>query len=116
VVEFAAAVGRSTGAGKWLVFEALQLRHRMPHTWRLVGEYRMPAHRARQLVMGCYRLNDAAVAWLDAQVASVAGRVGPAQLERMIARAASELDPEFVAGQRRARAERKSGGEGKGEG
>src|SRR5699024_7601302 len=67
IVEFAAVIGRSTGAGKWLIFEALQLRHRMPRTWQLVQQCRMPAGRARQLVIGCYRLNDAAVAWLDAQ-------------------------------------------------
>src|SRR5699024_1594731 len=57
----------------------------------------------RQLVMACYRLNDAAVGWLDRQIATVAGRVGPAQLERMVARAAAEHDPDFVADQRRKR-------------
>ena len=103
VAEFAAAAGRSSGAGKWVMFEALQLRHRMPRTWVLVRQCRMPAFRARQLVMACYRLNDEAVAWLDGQTAAVCGRIGPVQLDRMVVRAAALFDPDWVADQKRKR-------------
>ncbi len=49
LAEFAAALGVSTDAGRALVAEALELKHRLPRTWARVGGGELPASRARRV-------------------------------------------------------------------
>ncbi|MFX4273786.1 hypothetical protein ACQBAR_03350 [Propionibacteriaceae bacterium Y1685] len=87
VAEFAATAGLSQYAGKSLMHEALLLRQRMPRTWLLVQQCRIPAFRAQQLVATALHLGASALGWLDEQTAAVNGRIGRASIDRMVARA-----------------------------
>ncbi|MDN5724933.1 MAG: hypothetical protein L0G99_03225, partial [Propionibacteriales bacterium] len=92
--EFAAAAGLTTYAGRMMIFDALLLRHHLPRTWALVGECRMPAFRARQLVSSVHHLGAAALQWLDAQAAAVNRRIRRGTQVRMVTRAEALFGPE----------------------
>lgn len=91
VAELGAALSMSTGAAKRLVGHSIELVHRLPRLWEQVRSGRVPAWRARAVaevtIHSRPRLTTAAAAWVDAQVAAVAGKVGPAQLDRTVAEA-----------------------------
>ncbi len=95
IAEFAAALHLPTPAGRDLVGDALELKHRLPRVWRRVtvsGD--LQAWRARRIAQATSHLPVEAVAFVDAQVARFAHRVGPAQTERLIAEAISRFMPE----------------------
>ncbi|MBD3926258.1 DUF222 domain-containing protein [Nocardioides cavernae] len=89
LAELGAVLGVSTTAAKKLVGHALELRHRLPRLWGQVQAGRVPAWRARSVaevtIHTSPTLTVEAAAFVDAQVAAVAGRVGPAQLDRLVA-------------------------------
>ena len=60
VAEFAAAVGLPTETGKAYLGEALELRHRLPHTWARVRAGDLPAWRARRIARATITLSAAA--------------------------------------------------------
>ena len=88
--------GISTTAAKKLVGHALELRHRLPRLWAQVQAGRVPAWRARSVAEVTIHTTPAltreAAAFVDAQVAAVAGRVGAAQLDRLVAEAIKRYD------------------------
>ena len=96
LAELGAVLGISTTAAKKLVGHALELRHRLPRLWAQVQAGRMPAWRARSVAEVTIHTTPAltreAPAFVDAQVAAVAGRVGPAQLDRLVAEAIKRYD------------------------
>ena len=75
---------------------ALELRHRLPRLWSQVQAGRVPAWRARLVAEATIHatptLTPEAAGWVDAQVAAVAGRVGPAQLDRLVAEAIKRFE------------------------
>jgi hypothetical protein len=81
----------STTASKKLIGHALELRHRLPRLWAQVQAGAVPAWRARAVAETTIHtvpaLTVEAAGFVDAQVAAVAGRVGPAQLDRLVAEA-----------------------------
>jgi hypothetical protein len=85
----------STGAKK-LIGHALELRHRLPRLWAQVQSGVVPAWQARTVaettIHTTPRLTVEAAGFVDAQVAAVAGRVGPAQLDRLVAEAIKRYD------------------------
>ncbi|MBD3927092.1 DUF222 domain-containing protein [Nocardioides cavernae] len=89
LAELGAVLGVSTTAAKKLVGHALELRHRLPRLWGQVQAGRVAAWRARSVaevtIHATPALTREAAAFVDAQVAAVAGRVGPAQLDRLVA-------------------------------
>jgi hypothetical protein len=91
VAELGAVLGISTVSAKRLIGHALELRHRLPRLWAHVQAGRVPAWRARSVAEATIHTVPAltvdAAGWVDAQVAAVAGRVGPAQLDRLVAEA-----------------------------
>jgi 5-methylcytosine-specific restriction endonuclease McrA len=102
VAELGTALGISTTAAKRLIGNALELRHRLPRLWAQVQTGVVPAWRARAVaeatIHACPALTVEAAGWVDAQVAAVAGRIGPAQLDRLVAEAIkrfglAEVDP-----------------------
>jgi 5-methylcytosine-specific restriction endonuclease McrA len=97
VVELAAAWGMSTDAGRAFLGQALEIHHRLPHTRRLLASGELPAWRARRIAEHTLRLPADGAAWVDEQVAPVAGRVGPTVLERLIEQALVRFDPETAA-------------------
>ncbi|WP_457192207.1 DUF222 domain-containing protein [Nocardioides sp. P5_E3] len=96
VAELGTVLGVSTTAAKKLVGHALELRHRLPRLWAQVHTGRVPAWRARSVAEVTIHTTPAltreAAAFVDAQVAAVAGRVGPAQLDRLVAEAIKRYD------------------------
>src|SRR6478609_6605124 len=100
--ELGSVLGTSTTAAKRLVGHALELRHRLPRLWAQVQDGRVPAWRARSVaevtIHATPALTRDAAAFVDSQVAAVAGKVGPAQLDRLVAEAIrrfelAEVDP-----------------------
>ena len=84
VAEFAAAVGMTTDAGKVLVGQAVELAHRLPKLWSLVGAGRVPGWQARRVADKTMSLCPEAAGFVDAQVAGVVGKIGVAQLDRLV--------------------------------
>ncbi|UFN43581.1 HNH endonuclease signature motif containing protein [Nocardioides okcheonensis] len=91
IPELGAVLGISTVAAKKLVGHSLELRHRLPRLWDQVHAGRVPAWRARAVaettIHAVPALTPDAAGWIDDQVAAVAGRVGAAQLDRLVAEA-----------------------------
>ena len=91
-----AVLGISTTAAKKLVGHALEVRHRLPRLWAQVQAGRVPAWRARMVAETTIHATPAltadAAAFVDAQVAAVAGRVGTAQIDRLVAEAIKRFD------------------------
>ncbi|MFC7363415.1 HNH endonuclease signature motif containing protein [Nocardioides astragali] len=89
VAELGTVLGISTVSAKRLIGHALELRHRLPRLWAQVQSGRVPAWRARSVAEATIHatpsLTPEAAGWVDAQVAAVTGRVGPAQLDRLVA-------------------------------
>ena len=108
VAEFGAVLSMSTASAKRLIGHAIELHHRLPRLWTQVQSGRCPAWRARTVAEATIhahpRLTPDAAGWIDTQVAAVAGKVGPAQLERLVADAIQrhhlapppERDPELL--------------------
>src|SRR6478735_8024714 len=94
--ELGSVLGVSTVAAKKLVGHALELRHRLPRLWAQVQAGRVPAWRARLVaevtIHTTPALTPEAAAFVDAQVAAVAGRVGAAQLDRLVAETIKRYD------------------------
>ncbi|MFC0220910.1 HNH endonuclease signature motif containing protein [Nocardioides zeicaulis] len=109
IPELGAVLGISTTAAKKLIGHALELRHRLPRLWDQVHAGRVPAWRARLVAETTIHtvptLTVEAAGWIDAQVAAVAGKVGTAQLDRLVAEAIKRYDlsleprPDFAAGE-----------------
>ena len=89
IAELGTVLGISTVAAKKLIGHALELRHRLPRLWAQVHAGRVPAWRARTVAEATIHtapaLTPEAAAWVDSQVAAVAGKIGPAQLDRLLA-------------------------------
>jgi 5-methylcytosine-specific restriction endonuclease McrA len=96
VAELGAVLGISTVAAKKLIGHALELRHRLPRLWAQVHAGVVPAWRARSVAETTIHtvpsLTAAAAAYVDSQVAAVAGRIGTAQLDRLVAETIKRFD------------------------
>ncbi|SEC65948.1 protein of unknown function [Nocardioides exalbidus] len=88
VAELGAVLGTSTTAAKKLIGHALELRHRLPRMWGQVHAGMVPAWRARSVAEATIHavpsLTREAASWVDDQVSAVAGKVGVAQLDRLV--------------------------------
>ncbi|NPD06893.1 DUF222 domain-containing protein [Nocardioides sp. zg-1308] len=89
IAELGTVLGISSTSAKRLIGHALELRHRLPRLWAQVHAGQVPAWRARTVAEATIHstpsLTIEAARWVDAQVGAVAGRVGPAQLDRLVA-------------------------------
>ncbi len=96
IAELGATLGIPTTAAKKLIGHALELRHRLPRLWAQVHAGRVPSWRARLVAETTIHTSPAltpeAAAWVDAQVAAVAGRIGTAQLDRLVAETIKRYD------------------------
>ncbi|MDR7251673.1 hypothetical protein J2X46_000645 [Nocardioides sp. BE266] len=96
IAELCAVLGISTTSAKKLIGHALELRHRLPKLWAQVQAGVVPAWRARSVaettIHSTPTLTVEAAAFVDAQVAAVAGRIGPAQLDRLVAETIKRYD------------------------
>ena len=96
VAELGGVLGVSTVSAKKLIGHALELRHRLPRLWDLVQSGRVPAWRARLVaeatIHAAPALPPEAAAYVDSQVAAVAGKIGPTQLDRLVAETIKRFD------------------------
>jgi hypothetical protein len=96
VAELGTTLGITTTAAKRLIGHALELRHRLPRLWAQVHAGQVPAWRARAVADTTIHTTPAltreAAGFVDAQVAAVAGRVGSAQLDRLVAETIRRYD------------------------
>ncbi len=92
--EFAAAIGRSTDSGRILIAHAIELKCRLPRTQRRVESGGVAPWKARRIAEATLSLSAEAAAYVDAQVAGFAGKVGPAQLDRLVAEAIARFMPD----------------------
>ncbi|MVA74722.1 DUF222 domain-containing protein, partial [Auraticoccus sp. F435] len=105
VAELAAALRCSTDAGSALVGQALELRHRLPRLWSLVHRGEVAAWQARRVAARTTTLTVEAARFVDDQVAAVAGRICPTQLDRLITAAILRFMPHEAERQRLAAAD-----------
>ncbi|KRE92275.1 hypothetical protein ASG76_17670 [Nocardioides sp. Soil774] len=96
IAELGTVLGISTTAAKKLIGHALELRHRLPRLWAQVQSGRVPAWRARLVadttIHSSPALTPDAARFVDAQVAAVAGKIGTAQLDRLVAETIKRFD------------------------
>ncbi|MSW70050.1 MAG: DUF222 domain-containing protein, partial [Actinobacteria bacterium] len=96
VAELGTVLGITSVSAKKLIGQALELRHRLPRLWAQVHAGRVPAWRARAVaevtIHSSPALTVEAARFVDAQVAAVAGKIGPAQLDRLVAETIKRFD------------------------
>jgi hypothetical protein len=96
VAELGTVLGITSVSAKKPIGHALELRHRLPRLWSQVHAGRVPAWRARAVaevtIHSTPALTVEAARFVDAQVAAVAGKIGPAQLDRLIAETIKRYD------------------------
>ncbi len=105
VVEFAAALGRSTESGRRYLSHAVEGFYRLPGCWARVEAGELPAWRLAFIAEQTICLSPRAAAFVDAMVAPFAHTIGPAQLGRLIEEAKARFDPEQTEAERQAAAE-----------
>jgi hypothetical protein len=96
VAELGGVLGISTTAAKKLIGHALELRHRLPRLWEQVHAGQVPTWRARAVADTTIHTSPAltreAAGFVDSQVAAIAGRIGTAQLDRLVAETIKRYD------------------------
>ncbi len=105
VVEFAAALGRSTESGRRFLSHAVEGRYRLTGCWARLEAGELPAWRLGFIADRTLCLSPQAAGFVDAAVAPFAHKIGPAQLDRLIQEAKARFDPEATEAERLAAAE-----------
>ncbi len=96
VAEFATVAEISTDAGRALIGQALELAYRLPETWKQVQALQVPAWIGRRVAQHTIALSKDAAGFVDRQVAAVAGKIGPVQLDRLITEARRRYMPDTL--------------------
>ncbi len=99
VAEFALALGMSTDSGKALIGHALELKYRLPRHWARTQNGTRPTlapWRARRVAQATLGLSPEAAAYVDAQVAPFAHKIGLAQLDRVVEEAIARFMPDLA--------------------
>lgn len=94
VIDYAAALGMSTDAGRRYVGDALEIAHRLPDLHARVAAVELPVWRARRIAQRTRDLSVAAAAQVDARIAPIAHRCGLIVLDRLVEEARARFDPE----------------------
>ena len=94
IAPFAAANAMSTTAGRTLIRDALILCHRLPRTWTQVTTGRLPAWRARRIARAVIGAPADVVESIDDTLVTIAAKVGPVQLDRLLDEAMLRLHAE----------------------
>ena len=105
IVEFAAALGKSTPAGRHYLAHVVEGRYRLIDCWKRLDGGVLPAWKLGFIADRTMALSPAAAAFVDKHVAPVAHKIGLAQLERLMAEAKARFDPEQAEADRAAAAE-----------
>ncbi|MDQ4052722.1 MAG: HNH endonuclease [Actinomycetota bacterium] len=104
-MEYAAALGMSTDAGKSYIGRILELRYRLPKLWARVCDGKLPVGRAGRIADQTMALPMAGAAYADQHLSPVAHSCSWAQVERLVTEALVRFDPEAAEAKRREAAE-----------
>ncbi len=96
-VELAAHLGISHDAGRQLIGDALELRHRRPRLFELVLAGTVPAWRARQAAALTTRLTPEMVTWVDKMLACDPQHLTVPRVRRIIEETILHYDPDRAA-------------------
>jgi hypothetical protein len=96
VAELATALGLSTGSGRNLLAQAVELAHRLPRTWARVQAGSLAPWRARRIAEETLCLSAEAAEYVDRMLAPFAHRTGPAQTQRLVEQAIAAFMPDFA--------------------
>ena len=91
---FATALGVSTFTGMQVLADALDLAHRLPHTWARVRELAVAPWKARRLAQATHHLPAETAAYVDQQLADRIQCCGMVLIDRTVAQAAARFDPD----------------------
>ena len=94
---FAAALQVSTLAGQQLMADALNLQHRLPRIWARVESLDVAPWRARRVAQATTLLSQQAAAYVDQRLVGRVDSCGVVLIERTVAEAKAEFEPEDVA-------------------
>ncbi|MGO4258028.1 DUF222 domain-containing protein, partial [Marmoricola sp. RAF53] len=94
VTEFSAALGMSDRSGRALIAEAMELAHRLPRVWHRITTGTLKVWRARLIASKTLHLSMDAAAYVDAQVARFAHRIGAAETDRLVDAAIATFMPQ----------------------
>ncbi|MSY84188.1 MAG: hypothetical protein F2693_05620 [Actinobacteria bacterium] len=94
VTELSTALGRTRESGRLLVGDAVEAKHRLPKVWARLVAGQVTAWRVRRLAQTTKALSEAAVAFVDTQVAHVVHTAGPIVVDRLVLEASARFDPE----------------------
>ncbi len=97
IAEFALAIGRSTDSGRAYLADAIELKYRLRRHWTRVQNGEVAVWRARRISQATLGLTAEAARFVDAQVAPFAHKIGPAQLDRLVAEAIARFMPDHAA-------------------
>ena len=105
VAEWAAAMGISPEAGRTYLSKVAEGTYRLRACWKRLEDGALQAWRLGMVAERTMCLSPAAAAFVDAHVAPVAHKIGPAQLMRLVEEAKARFDPEQAEADRAAAAE-----------
>jgi len=105
VTEFAAALGKSTQAGRRYLSHAVEGFYRLTRCWTRLEAGQLQAWRLGFIAERTLCLSPEAAAFVDRHVAPVAHRIGPVQLARLIEEAIARFDPDQTEAERQAAAD-----------
>ena len=105
VVEFAAAMGRSTESGRCYLAKAVEGCYRLPWCWARLEAGDLAAWKLGFIAERTMCLSPQAAGFVDAAVVAFAHTIGPAQLGRLIEEAIARFDPEKAEADRLAAAD-----------
>ena len=77
-----------------LIADAVELKYRLARLWDRIQSGELPVWRARRIAQATLGLSMEAAAFVDAQVAGFAHKIGLAALERLVAEAIARFMPE----------------------
>ncbi len=96
IAEFAAAIGRTTESGRYLLAHALELAHRLPNVYARIQAGDLQVWRARRIAERTLPLTPDAAAFVDLEVAPVAHQVGTKRLDHLVDEAIGTYMPEHA--------------------
>ena len=103
----AITLGVSPVTAKQLITDALELRHRLPETWKRVAALEVPAWKGRHVAVLTHTLSLEAAGWVDQQIAPRLHRCGAKAVDTVVAHAIAKYDPDRHA-EREARAKKQT--------
>ena len=94
--QLGAALGISSYSATQMMSDVLDLQHRLPRVWARVEALEIPAFRGRRIAQATSSLSQAAAAYVDAELAPIAGSCGMRRIDRAVAEAKALVDLESV--------------------